>query len=49
MNEAKRGVFWLIDRELLCFPFDENAEHGVAKTGNTGFCLFSPKKGPVLS
>ena len=35
MIEAKRGVFWLIDEELLCFPFIENAEYGVAKSGNT--------------
>ena len=35
MNEAKRGVFWLIDEELLCFPFNGNAEYGVAKSGNT--------------
>ena len=35
MIEAKRGVFWLIDEELLCCPFDENAECGVAKSGNT--------------
>lgn len=35
MNEARRGVFWLIDGKLLCFPFDENSEHGIAKSGNT--------------
>ncbi|MBQ4446704.1 MAG: hypothetical protein II897_00205 [Clostridia bacterium] len=35
MNEAKRGVFWLIDGKLYCFPFDKSAEHGVAKSGNT--------------
>lgn len=35
MIEAKRGVFWLIDGKLLCFPFDKSAEYGVAKSGNT--------------
>ena len=35
MCEAKRGVFWLIDGKLLCFPFNENAQYGVAKSGNT--------------
>ena len=32
---AKRGVFWLVDGELLAFPFDENDTEGVAKSGNT--------------
>ena len=35
MSGAKRGVFWLIDGKLLCFPFDETARYGVAKSGNT--------------
>ena len=29
----KRGVFWLIDDELLAVPFEEGAVHGVAKSG----------------
>ena len=33
--ETKRGVFWLIEGKLLCFPFDENAEYGLAKSGKT--------------
>ncbi len=31
----KRGVFWIVDGELIAFPFDEKATHGVAKSGNT--------------
>lgn len=34
-TKSKRGVFWLIEGRLLCFPFDENAEYGVAKSGRT--------------
>lgn len=34
-REAKRGVFWLVEGKLLCFPFDENAAYGVAKSGRT--------------
>ena len=34
MAEAKRGIFWLIDGKLLCFPFDKSDEYGVAKSGN---------------
>ena len=30
MSVAKRGVLWLIDGKLRCFPFDENAQHGFA-------------------
>ena len=31
----KRGVFWIVDGELIAYPFDENATEGVAKSGNT--------------
>lgn len=31
----KRGVFWLIDGKLSCFPFDGNITEGIAKSGNT--------------
>ena len=31
----KRGVFWLIDGELKCFPFDGRIIEGIAKSGNT--------------
>lgn len=31
----KRGVFWIIDGELIAYPFDEKATDGVAKSGNT--------------
>lgn len=33
--ETKRGVFRLIDGRLLCFPFEENVEYGIAKSGRT--------------
>ena len=33
--ETKRGVFRLIDGGLLCFPFGESAEYGIAKSGRT--------------
>lgn len=32
---ASRGVFWVIDDTLFAFPFIEDAEFGVAKSGNT--------------
>ena len=35
MSTGKRGVFWLIAGDLFCFPFDENAEYGIAKSGKT--------------
>lgn len=35
MSTGKRGVFWLIAGELFCFPFDENPEYGIAKSGKT--------------
>lgn len=31
----KRGVFWLIENELLAFPFDGSLNEGIAKSGNT--------------
>lgn len=34
MGNHKRGVFWLIDGELLAVPFDENATLGIAKSGD---------------
>ena len=35
-----RGVFWIIDGELLAFPFREDARYGVAKSGRTyNHCL----------
>ena len=33
--KMKRGVFWLIDGELFCYPFDGRITDGVAKSGNT--------------
>lgn len=34
MGERKRGVFWLIDDEILAVPYEDDAEVGVAKSGN---------------
>lgn len=34
-KEPSRGVFWLVDDTLLCFPFYEGAEIGVSKSGLT--------------
>ncbi len=34
-KEMSRGVFWVIDGKLLAFPFIEDAEYGVAKSGTT--------------
>ena len=31
----KRGVFWIVDDNLIAYPFDENATEGIAKSGNT--------------
>lgn len=31
----KRGVFWLIEGKLHCFPFDGRYPDGTAKSGNT--------------
>ena len=30
-----RGVFWIIEDELRAYPFEEGAEVGVARAGNT--------------
>ena len=30
-----RGVFWVVDGELLAFPFRSGAPYGAAKAGNT--------------
>lgn len=30
-----RGVFWLIDGTLHCFPYDGSYPEGIAKSGNT--------------
>lgn len=34
-KEPSRGVFWVIDGELLAFPFMDDFTNGVAKSGNT--------------
>ena len=34
-KEQSRGVFWVIDDELLAFPFMEDDVNGIAKSGNT--------------
>lgn len=34
-KEMSRGVFWIIDDELLAFPFMEDSLGGIAKSGNT--------------
>ncbi len=34
METSKRGVFWLIDGELLVCLYDENATEGVSKSGD---------------
>lgn len=34
-EEMSRGVFWVIDDELLAFRFVENLEYGVARSGTT--------------
>lgn len=31
----KRGVFWLIEGQLLAYPFDGSHPKGIAKSGNT--------------
>lgn len=31
----KRGIFWLIDSKLQCYPFDGSITEGIAKSGNT--------------
>lgn len=34
-KEMSRGVFWIIDGELLAFPFYDDSAVGIAKSGNT--------------
>lgn len=34
MSDYIRGVFWLIEGEILAVPFDSNIDFGVAKSGN---------------
>jgi hypothetical protein len=34
-KDMSRGVFWIVDDELLAFPFVEDYLGGVAKSGNT--------------
>ena len=34
-KEMSRGVFWVIDEELLAFPFQDDATYGIAKSGTT--------------
>lgn len=31
---SEKGVFWVIDGELLAIPFDENSVFGISKSGN---------------
>ena len=35
LKEMSRGVFWIVNDELMAFPFMENSSEGVAKSGNT--------------
>lgn len=30
-----RGVFWIVEEELMAFPFDEKIIYGIAKSGKT--------------
>ncbi len=30
-----RGVFWIVEEELMAFPFDEKITYGIAKSGKT--------------
>lgn len=34
-NHGKRGVFWVVDGELLPYPFDGRIPEAIAKSGNT--------------
>ena len=33
MTDKKRGVFWIIDGEILAVPYEETATVGVSKSG----------------
>ncbi|SEA70146.1 hypothetical protein SAMN05216349_12350 [Oribacterium sp. KHPX15] len=44
-----RGVFWLIDEELLAVPYDDSSSVGIAKSGNNYnhkllWCHVKPRK-----
>lgn len=34
-KEEARGVFWIVERKLLAYPFSEGEQYGVAKSGVT--------------
>ena len=34
MGNQRRGVFWVVDGELLAVPYDDDATVGVAKSGD---------------
>ena len=34
-EHGKRGVFWVVDGELLAYPFDGRIHEAIAKSGNT--------------
>ena len=34
-DHVYRGVFWIVEGELLAFPFREGSSTGMAKSGNT--------------
>ena len=34
-TKMSRGVFWIINDELLAFPFTDEYSEGIAKSGNT--------------
>lgn len=34
-KNASRGVFWIVDGELLAFPFSNDRKDGIAKSGTT--------------
>ena len=35
MNEALKGVFWLIEGNILAVPYDEKFSYGVSRSGDT--------------
>ncbi len=34
MTNRRRGVFWVIDGELLAVPYEDNSTIGIAKSGD---------------
>lgn len=34
-KEMSRGIFWIVDDELLAFPYIDTAAEGISKSGNT--------------